>query len=344
MISPPSSVPPLDPPDIGQRVEIRSGLWWVRMPLPFALDHINLWLIEGDSGYTIVDAGIATDAVRSAWEVVLSGLDKPVSDILVTHFHPDHLGLASWLAATTGAPVHMSAAEYLSAHLVRTEQGGHGVADMLRFYSRHGLEESVRRAAVARGNTYRIRVPDLPNEYRRLRGGDTIELGGNTWHQVAGFGHSPEHIALHSPTLAVLISGDMLLPRITTNISVYAMAPEEDQLSRYLSSLAAWKSLPDDTLVLPSHGMPFFGARPRIEAIEAHHAVRLRALEDACAVPMAAAEVLPTLFVRPLDLHQTMFAMGETIAHLSHLAKAGRLDRTCDADHVLRFRRRVGSA
>jgi glyoxylase-like metal-dependent hydrolase (beta-lactamase superfamily II) len=342
-VSVPKAIPSFPvPPPSGRRVEVSPRVWWVRMPLPFALDHINLWLLEGDSGYTIVDTGIALDSVRTAWEEVLSELDKPVTDIVVTHFHPDHLGLATWLAEKTGAPIHMSAGEFLTAHLVWQQLAGHGIPEMLRLFARHGLAEPPRAALAERGNAYRRGVPALPEEYRRLCAGDRLRFGPAEWHLHEGRGHSPEHIALYSPEARVLISGDMLLPRITSNISVFAAAPEEDALKRYLASLAAWKTLSDDVLILPSHGLPFRGASARIREIEDHHFERLGALESACSEPMTAAELLPTLFPRPLvDAHQTMFAMGEAIAHLNHLSGNGRLGRTCGADGVLRFQHRI---
>jgi glyoxylase-like metal-dependent hydrolase (beta-lactamase superfamily II) len=315
----------------------------VRMPLPFALDHINLWLLEGETGFTIVDTGIALDSLRAAWEQILRGLDKPVNDIVVTHFHPDHLGLASWLAEKTGAPIHMSTGEFLTAHMIWQQLAGHGIPDMLDFFARHGLGDAARTALAERGNAYRRGVPQLPAQFRRLHAGDLVGFGGADWRVDSGLGHSPEHLALYCEARKVLISGDMLLPRITTNISVFAAAPEEDALARYLGSLASWKALPDNVLVLPSHGLPFAGAPARIAQIEVHHFERLSALESACSEPKTAAQLLPTLFPRQLDAHQTMFAMGEAIAHLNHLFRNGCLSRTCDAHGVLRFQHRISN-
>ena len=327
------------PPLAGQRTLLQPGIWWVRMPLPFALDHINLWLLEGDAGYTLVDTGMALPAVKAAWDTILAGLDKPLTDIVVTHFHPDHLGLAQWLIERTGASMHLSVAEYLTAHMIWHQQAGHSNADMLQFFAAHGLAKEAQQVLAERGNAYRKGVPDIPLKYRRLHAGDIGRFGATDWRLDLGQGHSPEHIALYSEKSSVLISGDMLLPRITTNISVFSSAPEEDELARYLASLAAWQSLPDSVLILPSHGLPFFGAKARISYINEHHAERLRTLESACGKMLCAAELLPTLFPRPLDAHQTMFAMGEAIAHLNHLYQANRLTRQVGTDGVFRFQR-----
>ena len=331
--------PDRETPAPGQRKCIAPGVWWVRMPLPFALDHINLWLIESADDYTIVDTGLASNLVRDIWTHLLKELDKPVGRIVVTHFHPDHLGLAGWLQERTGAPVFMSSGEFLTSHLIWDQQAGHGIPDMLAFFRLHGLDEARCKALDERGNAYRKGVPVLPREYHRLHHGDTLPIPGQRWVVREGRGHSPEHVALHNADTGVLISGDMLLPRITTNITVFAVTPDADSLQWYLDSLDPWRALPDDTLVLPSHGLPFTGARGRIDVIEAHHAERLETLLAACAQPATACDVLPALFPRELDAHQTMFAMGEAIAHLNRLVETGRLERLPPAEGVIRFRR-----
>lgn len=326
------------PPAPGELRALAPAVRWLRMPLPFALDHINLWLLDAEDGTTIVDTGFALPPVQAAWETVLAGLARPVRRIVVTHFHPDHLGLAEWLRRRTGAEVLMTAGEFLTGWAVWQEAAGHGVADMLAFFARHGLAAEPLAALEARGNAYRRGVPELPTRYRRLFDGDRLALTGDEWTVQVGHGHAPEHAALYCADAGVLISGDMLLPRITTNISVFAVTPEADSLQHYLTSLDRWQGLPDDVLVLPSHGLPFRGARARIAALRAHHAERLDQLLDACAAtPRSAAEALPVLFDRALDAHQTMFAMGEAIAHLNHLEYSGKLVRRQDRDGVLRF-------
>lgn len=331
------------PPAAGDTFDLAPGVRWLRMPLPFALNHINLWLLEDGDGWAIVDTGFALDAVKEYWETILARLAEEsassgrITRIVVTHFHPDHLGLASWLQEKTGAPVYMTQGEYLTAHAVWNEIGGHGHQPMLRHFRTHGLDEARCAALAARSGAYNRGVPSLPTDYRRLFEGDVLTIGAHRWQVRLGFGHSPEHAALYCAGLGVLISGDMLLPRISTNISVFAVTPKADSLMDYLDSLDRYRDLPADTLVLPSHGLPFYGMLDRIDAQHEHHAERLSVLEEACATPCSAADLLPTLFARELDAHQTMFAMGEAIAHLNRLEHAGRLASRQGGDGVIRY-------
>jgi glyoxylase-like metal-dependent hydrolase (beta-lactamase superfamily II) len=328
-------------PAAGMLAEVAPGVFWVRMPLPFQLDHINLWLLRDHDGWTIIDTGFANDSVRALWAQVLEQLDGPVKRLVVTHFHPDHLGLAAWLMERTGAPLWMTSGEFLTAHAVWNEVGGHGARFMAEQFRRHGLDAERVTKYEQRGSGYRKAVPALPDYYHRLKAGDTLAVDGRKWRILIGHGHAPEHAALYCAELGVLISGDMLLPRISTNISVFAATPDADALGWFLDSLGDLaRDMPQDTVVLPSHGLPFVGVQARVEALAAHHEERLRALEEACQdAPQSAAGLLETLFQRALDTHQTMFAMGEAIAHLNHLEQAGRLSRSIDPDGVVRFSR-----
>jgi glyoxylase-like metal-dependent hydrolase (beta-lactamase superfamily II) len=329
------------PPAVGERIEVAPGVFWLRMPLPFQLDHINLWLLRDGDGWTIVDTGFPADAVRAAWTTLLEALDGPVKRLIVTHFHPDHLGLAAWLMAQTGAPLWMTSGEFLTAHVVWNEIGGHGARFMVEQFRQHGLDAERLAKFEQRGSGYRKAVPALPEYYNRLKAGDAVAVDGQKWQIIIGHGHAPEHMALYCAELGVLISGDMLLPRISTNVSVFAATPDADALGWFLDSLGELAAgMPEGTLVLPSHGLPFTGVGARVRALCAHHEERLQALEVACEdAPKSAAELLETLFQRALDTHQTMFAMGEAIAHLNHLQQAGRLSRSTDANGVIRFMR-----
>jgi glyoxylase-like metal-dependent hydrolase (beta-lactamase superfamily II) len=331
------------PPVAGETLEVAPGIHWLRMPLPFALDHINLWLLEdehdGRPAWTIVDTGYGLDDVRAAWERILGRLTAPVKRIVVTHFHPDHLGLAHWLQQQSGAPMWMTAGEYLTSHAVFHEMGGHGTAPMLAQFRAHGLDRERLAALERRANSYARGVPALPHTYFRMFDGDRFPIGGKLWQIRVGYGHSPEHASLYCAQAGVLISGDMLLPKISTNISVFAVTPGADSLAQYLDSLDRYRELPAETLVLPSHGLPFVGIHDRVAAQHAHHDERLRVLEDACNEPRSAADLLATLFPRELDTHQVMFAMGEAIAHLNRLEYAGRLVREDGSDGVIRYRR-----
>ena len=329
------------PPESGELIEVAPGILWLRMPLPFQLDHINLWLLRDGNGWAIVDTGFPDDAVRATWGQILDRLDGPVTRLIVTHFHPDHLGLASWLMEKTGAPLWMTTGEFLTAHVVWNEVGGHGARFMVEQFRQHGLDAERLAKFEKRGSGYRKAVPALPDYYERVMAGDVLTVDGKKWQIIIGHGHAPEHMALYCAELGVLISGDMLLPRISTNISVFAATPGADALRWYLDSLDVLaREMPAETLVLPSHGLPFVGVQERVGDLHAHHAERLQALENSCQqAPQSAAGLLEVLFNRALDTHQTMFAMGEAIAHLNYLEQAGRLSRNTDADGVIRYLR-----
>lgn len=324
-------------PAPGATIEVAPGVHWVRMPLPFALDHINLWVLEDGDGLTVVDTGYGSDETRAHWQQILAGLGKPVTRVIVTHCHPDHLGLAAWLAAPQAAPVAISLGEFHFAQGLWHQLPGLQVSDMLEQFRCNGLTGAPVAALDERGNAYAKGVPELPQHYHRLFGGASLRIGTHDWDLIAGYGHSPEHISLHCPELGLLISGDMLLPKISTNVSVFAVFPEDDPLGWFLDSLQSYRKLPVDTLVLPSHGRPFRGISSRVDALEQHHADRCGELKAAMQSPACAAELLPTLFPRPLDAHQTMFAMGEAIAHLNHLVHRGEARRSTDGEGIIRY-------
>ncbi|NMG55573.1 MBL fold metallo-hydrolase [Aromatoleum aromaticum] len=328
-----------EPPTGGQTLPVAKGVNWVRMPLPFALDHINLWLLDDGETLAAIDTGFGLDEVREYWNTILANDGRAVGSVVVTHHHPDHLGLASWLAAKSGAPVAMTQGEFLAGHAIWHQTPGMGVPHMVEQFRRHGLDDARQAALVDRGNGYRRGVPTLPEAYHRLFDGDVVTIGGHEWRVIVGYGHAPEHASLYCAQLGVLISGDMLLPRISTNVSVYAATPNDDPLGWFLDSLNRFKDLPDDTLVLPSHGQPFRGIRTRIAQLETHHRERCDELLGAIGMPASAADVLSTLFPRELDTHQVMFAMGEAIAHLNYLVKRNEARKLTSDDGTIRFER-----
>lgn len=332
-------------PAPGDTLEVAPGVRWIRMPLPFALDHINLWLlrdeIDGRAGWTVVDTCITRDESKAQWEAVfatqLQGL--PILRVIVTHMHPDHVGLAWWLCERWNAPLWISATDFNAARVASQSTTGFGGAAAADFFASHGLIDADSLEKIrARASYYPSMVPDLPRRFRRMQDGDIVTIGGRAWRCIAGYGHAPEHIALYCDEMHLLISGDMLLPRISTNVSVYDVEPESDPLRLFLRSIDRYAELPADTLALPSHGKPFRGVHERVRQLHAHHEERLREVVQACrARPQSAADVLPVLFPRKLDLHQTTFAMGEAVAHLHALWHQGRLKRVRDAQGIWRF-------
>jgi len=359
-------------PAPGETLEVAPGVRWIRMALPFALDHINLWLlrdrINGREGWTVVDCCISHQKSRAQWEQIfetqLQGL--PILRVIVTHMHPDHIGLAAWLCERWNAPLWISSTDYHVARVLTeagdTLAGGDAAAD---FFLAHGLTEPGAIGSIrGRRNYYAEMVPSVPASFVRMLDGDTVTIGGHAWRCISGYGHAPEHISLYcddvlsapeapaapapqggAPALGaarraggVLLGGDMMLPRISTNVAVHAGEPEANSLKLFLDSIDKFKALPADTLTLPAHGKPFTGIHTRVRQLQDHHRDRLAELMEACSIrPHTAAEALPILFKRPLDVHQTTFAMGESIAHLHFLWFAGQLQRTRADDGVWRF-------
>ena len=338
-------------PAPGSTLEVAPGVRWIRMALPFALDHINLWLlrdeIDGREGWTVVDCCIDRPEARAQWEQVFAGALEglPILRVVVTHMHPDHIGLAHWLCGRWSTPEHecrlwISATDYYSARVGSRTTTGFGGEGAARFFASHGLTDPESVAKIrARSGYYSGMVPDVPGSFRRLQEGTVLRIGGHEWRCIAGYGHAPEHMALHCAALGVLVSGDMMLPRISTNISVHEAEPESNPLAAFLASIERFRELPADTLTLPAHGKPFTGLHTRIDQLQGHHRDRLAEVLEACAQsPSTAAEMLPVLFKRPLDLHQTTFAMGESVAHLHALWFDGLLRRERSADGCWRFR------
>ncbi|WP_079417061.1 MBL fold metallo-hydrolase [Thiomonas intermedia] len=331
-------------PEPGESLELAPGLRWLRMGLPFALNHINLWLLEdcidGVHGWTVVDCGIDAAPTRAAWEQVFATqLDgRPILRVVVTHMHPDHVGLAHWLTARWNCLLWMSATDYAVSCMAARGCMTIGGEPMAAHFAAHGLADADTLAAIRkRTDYYTGLVPAMPPRFVRLQDGDVLRIGARHWRCVAGFGHAPEHISLHCEADELFIAGDMLLPRISTNISVNDNEPLANPLQQFLDSLARFAALlPDTTLIFPSHGLPFRGAQARIAQLQQHHRERLAEVVFACATPQTAADLLPVLFKRPLDVHQMTFAMGESIAHLHKLWFDGQLRRLVN-DGVYRF-------
>ena len=311
-------------------MEVAPGLLWVRMPLPYALDHVNLWLLDDGDAWTLVDTGHGDAPTRAAWEAlerpVLRG--RPIRSVLCTHHHPDHIGLAGFMAERWGAELWCTRAEWLQARAQTLEplEQARGVAE--RFYRRAGVPARALAPIVERCRSYPENVSAVPPTFRCLRHGDELVAGRARWQVVVGRGHAAEHACFLSREQGIFIAGDQVLPHITPNVSVWPSEPEGEPLSELLESLEALRAIPDHVLVLPSHGTPFAGLRRRCDELADHHRQRLDATLAACAPgPRTAFEVTAALFERELDPHQSTFAIGEAIAHLNHLVAAGRLRR-----------------
>lgn len=322
----------VDIPEPGEWQQVAPGILWLRMPLPFALDHINLYLIEDASlgGYVLIDTGIGTNKTKVLWEALLAKLNKPIVKVIVTHMHPDHIGMAGFLVEKFRVPMYMSHAEYFVARALTA--GARGASDWQddEYLVRCGMSEDY--VAKAKGNRKSSKgigevIMPIPVQFERLQAGDTIDIGEHTWLVVIGKGHSPEHVCLYSEKLNVLVSGDHVLPKISPNIGVYSTQPNADSLKEYLTTLPQFLDLPANALVLPSHKQPFYGLHHRVNQLISHHHVHLDNLREFCKTPRTIEACLPVLFKRELNQHNMFFAVAEAFSHLNYLYFAGDCSR-----------------
>lgn len=326
-------------PGPGETIEVADGIWWLRMPLPFKLNHINLWLLDDGDGWTIVDTGIQTDEVKACWAKIEEKhcADKPVKRVIVTHYHPDHVGLAGWLCERHGVELTMTLAEWTQARLGTLETPHSKATQMRPFYKRAGFDAEQMALIEGRGGYYASIVSPPPPSFNRIEEGDEISIGSSGWRVIITEGHALKHACLYSADKGVLISGDQVLPRITPNVSVQAQEPDADPLNLFIASLEKLLGMPAETLVLPSHDWPFRGLQGRLESMIAHHEERLEATLAACAQPATGIDVLGALFTRKLDNHQIFFAVGESLAHVHRLMAEGRIHRELGDDGVYRY-------
>lgn len=319
-----------EPPAPGTPVAVADGIEWVRLPLQFRLDHVNVFLVEDEGGTAVIDTGIGDDATRALWSSLLDGplQRRPVTRIIATHFHPDHVGMAGWLAERTGSPLLMSQTEYLTCLTIQLDPDAANAEPYRAFYLAHGLDPAVADRLLTNGHRYLRMITGLPRTFRRLIAGETLHIGGRRFDVLSGGGHSPEQVMLHCPADGLLLAADQVLARISPNISVQANDPEGDPLGIYLRSLAALKkAIPADTLILPGHNLPFVGLHARLDELAAHHALRCDAILAACRNQrLSAAELVPVVFGRAIDdPHQMSFAFSEALAHANLLLRQGRL-------------------
>jgi glyoxylase-like metal-dependent hydrolase (beta-lactamase superfamily II) len=325
-----------EPPAFGDPVEVADGILWTRLPLPFRLDNVNLSLIEDEGGWAVLDTGVDTAACRQVWESLFAGVlrERRLTKVIVTHYHPDHIGLAGWLCDRFEAPLYASQTTYLSSINISIRPDALEAAHYREFYLRHGLAPDIADLVATQGHSYLRLVHALPPTFRRMVGGDTLRIGGRDFALLSGDGHAPEQIMLLSQADGLFLAADQVLARISPNVSVWAVEPCGDPLGLYLRSLRALKErVAPDVFVLPGHQLPFYGLHTRIDELIEHHGVRCGLIREACeSVPHSAAELVPVLFPKALDPHQMSFAFSETQAHINYLIGRGELGASLSAD------------
>lgn len=328
-------------PTPGTLTEVTPGVLWLRLALPFRLNHVNVYLLEDGDGWAVVDTGIDDAPTRAAWQAVMAGplAGQRLTRLIATHFHPDHFGAGAWLMAEHGLPLHMSAGEYLTSALLQHDPVTPERPAYRAFYRSHGLDETATDRILGQGHRYLRMVSGLPDSYRRLAGGDRIRIGARDFEVLIGSGHAPEQVMLFCREERLFLAADQVLAKISPNISVWPREPEGDPLGGYLASLTRLAALlPEDSLVLPGHGLPFHGLHARLEELRDHHARRCAQVEAACATaPLSVAQLVPVLFDRALDGHESSFAFGEALAHVNHLLARGRLSARRDGEGVIRL-------
>jgi len=340
-VTPDLTYPFSAPPRPGTTFEVAPGVLWMRMPLPFALDHINLWAIEDGDGWAVVDTGVRNEVTTAHWRELFANAPdhRSISRVFVTHMHPDHVGMAGWLTRKFACQLWMTRLEYLSCRVLTSDTGRAAPEDAIQFYSRAGWGEAAIETYRARFGNFGKHIYCLPDSYRRLRDGDELIIGKHTWRVIVGHGHSPEHACLYCAELKVLISGDQVLPRISSNVSVHPTEPDANPMADWLESLTKLESeVPDDVLVLPSHNECFRGLHARLHQLrrgQERSLDRLRAVLDE---PRRAIDVFSALFSRPINQDSDSMllgmATGESLACLNYLIARGEVRVDTDATGV----------
>jgi glyoxylase-like metal-dependent hydrolase (beta-lactamase superfamily II) len=317
------------PPVPGDVVEVAAGILWARIPLPFRLNHVNVYVLEDGDGWAVLDTGIGNDATRAAWDALIAGplAGRRLTRLLVTHFHPDHIGLAGWLCERFELSLLTSQTTYLSCLNISLSPGALDAKPYRDFYLRNGLDPATTARVTTQGHGYLRMVTGLPPTFERLVAGDSLSIGGRTFSVLSGDGHAPEQLMLYCANEKLLLAADQVLAKISPNVSVWAVDPHGDPLGLYLRSLTSLKcSLPTDTLVLPGHQLPFHGLHTRSDELIRHHEERCAAIAAACrSKPCSAAELVPVIFRHALDAHQMSFAFSEVLAHVNFMLREGIL-------------------
>ncbi|OWU83144.1 beta-lactamase [Oceanicola sp. 22II-s10i] len=326
-------------PDFGDVIEIADGLLWLRIPLPYRLDHVNIYLVRDHGGWAVIDTGIKTPDAIAAWERYFSGplAGATITKVIITHHHPDHIGLAGWMCDRFDAPMLSTYSTYMGSKVISLGESEKQTRSNFDFYISHGMSSEGAGIVAIQGNDYLRRVGELPDSFLRLVMPDILAIGDRTFRVVTGDGHAHEQLLLYCEDEKLLFAADQVLEKISPNVSVYASERHGDPLGHFLRSLRFLSAeIPSDTLVLPGHRRPFYGLHSRCRELEIHHEERCDLIRQACAVrPHTNAELVPILFPRELDPHQMSFAFTETLAHVNRLVRRGEVETVRQGDILI---------
>jgi glyoxylase-like metal-dependent hydrolase (beta-lactamase superfamily II) len=317
-----------EPPQTGELLEVAPGVLWLRVPLPFRLNHVNIYLIEDGGGWAVLDTGIANKVTQDIWEALVSGplAGSKLTRLIVTHYHPDHIGLAGWLAGRFGLPLLTTQTTYLQCLTISLNPRALDAQIYRDFYLRNGLRPEIVATVTTSGHGYLKMVTPLPPVFERIAAGETLQIGNRTFEILIGEGHAPEQAMLYCAQENLLFAADQVLERISPNVSVWAVDPHGDPLGLYLRTLNDLAArVPEDVLVLPGHHRPFAGLHVRAAELAAHHANRCDAIQDAAIEPKSAGDLLPAIFHHALDAHEMSFAFSEVLAHINYMLRRGTL-------------------
>jgi len=318
-----------EPPEIAATIEVAPGILWARLSLPFRLDHVNIYLIDDGDGWAVLDTGLGSNKTRGMWEALAAGplAGRRLTRLIVTHFHPDHIGLAGWMCERFDMPMLTSQTAWLGCINISLNPDAMSAQHYRDFYQSHGMDAETTNIVMTQGHGYLRMVTPLPPTFRRIVAGDTLRIGGREFRVLTGDGHAPEQVMLYCAAERIFLAADQVLAKITPNVSVWAVDPMGDPLGLYIRSLRSLRAeLPADSLVLPGHQLPFYGLHTRCDELIAHHAGRCELIADACAREAhSISELVPVMFPRPLDPHQLSFAFSEVHAHVNYMVERGEL-------------------